>query len=307
MASTKDKVQEVLSEVRTLALGAQILLGFQYQALFRPRFGELPAHARSLGAVAFGLLVAAVALLIAPSALHHIREEGEATRRQHAYTKAMVGAALVLLVPAVGSNVAMTVNLHLGATLAAALGAATAAVAALFWFGIPPMRRSRRPGSHPPDEQGGGDEQVPLKDKPKDLLMEARIVLPGSQALLGLQLAAYLTEAFEKLSPAAKAVHTASMLLIALSMVLLMASAPYHRLAEGGEHTERFDRVGVRFVLGALVPLSLGLAGGLYVVLEKVSGRGGLALLGAAASAVGALLFWFGVPLLARRRPVGAR
>jgi hypothetical protein len=36
MASTKDKVQTALSEVRTLVLGAQILLGFQYQALFTP-------------------------------------------------------------------------------------------------------------------------------------------------------------------------------------------------------------------------------------------------------------------------------
>ena len=86
MASTKDKVQEALSEVRTLALGAQILLGFQYQALFRPRFDELPAYARSLGAVAFGLLVAALALLIAPSAFHRLCEQGEATARQHAYT-----------------------------------------------------------------------------------------------------------------------------------------------------------------------------------------------------------------------------
>ena len=196
----------------------------------------------------------------------------------------------------------------LGATPAAALGAATAAVAAFFWFGIPLMRRSRRPSSHRSGEQeGGGDEQVPLKDKIKDLLTEARIVLPGAQALLGFQLAAYLTEGFEKLSPAAKAVHTASMLLIALSMILLMAPTPYHRLAEDGEHTERFDRVGARLVLGALVPLSLGLAGGLYVVLEKVSGCGGLALLGAAAVAVGAPLLWFAVPLLARRRSAGAR
>ena len=33
MASTKDKVQKALSEVRTLILGVQILFGFQYQSL----------------------------------------------------------------------------------------------------------------------------------------------------------------------------------------------------------------------------------------------------------------------------------
>jgi hypothetical protein len=46
MASTKDKVQTALSEVRTLVLGAQILLGFQYQAVFRPRFEELSGPPR---------------------------------------------------------------------------------------------------------------------------------------------------------------------------------------------------------------------------------------------------------------------
>jgi len=102
-------------------------------------------------------------------------------------------------------------------------------------------------------------------------------------------------------------VHTASLFLIALSMILLMSPAPYHRLAEDGENTEHFDRVGVRFVLGALVPLGLGLAGDLYVVLEKVSGSSGLALLGALAVVVGALLLWFALPLVARRRSGGAQ
>ena len=63
---------------------------------------------------------------------------------------------------------------------------------------------------------------------------------------------AYPAKAFEKLSPVAKVVHTASVLLIALSMILLVAPAPYRRVAQDGEHTERFDRVGVRFVFNAL-------------------------------------------------------
>ena len=48
MVSAKDKVQKALSEVRTLVLGAQILLGFQYQALFLPRFEELPGYGKAL-------------------------------------------------------------------------------------------------------------------------------------------------------------------------------------------------------------------------------------------------------------------
>src|SRR4051794_27205824 len=109
------------------------------------------------------------------------------------------------------------------------------------------MRRSSQPGDHSSDTEGQSNEKVPLTEKISELLSEACIVLPGAQALLGFQFAAYLTEPFEKLSMTAKAVHTVSLLLIALSMILLMSPAPYHRLGENGEDTEHFDRIGVRF------------------------------------------------------------
>jgi hypothetical protein len=307
MASTRDKVQKTLSEVRTLVLGAQILFGFQYQAIFRPRFENLPPYAKLLEAMVFTVMLAIIVLLIAPSPFHRICEKGEATRRQLTYTKIMAGMALVLFAPAIGANVTMTVSIYLGTSLAVLLGVTMAALAAWFWFGIALMRRSIRPGDHSLNMQDRDEEKVPLREKINELLTEARIVLPGAQALLGFQFAAYLTESFEKLSPAAKAVHTGSLFLIALSMILLMSPAPYHRLAENGENTEHFDRIGVRFVLGALVPLGFGLAGDLYIVLEKVSGRSELAILGAVALVIGAFLLWFALPLVARRRSGGAR
>jgi hypothetical protein len=299
MASTKDKVQKALSEVRTLVLGAQILLGFQYQALFRPRFEELPGYAKVLDAVVFVLMLVTIGCLIAPSSFHRISEGGEATRRQHAYTKAMITTALVPFALAIGATFFISTAAYLDTGAALLLGLATTAVAAFFWFGIEYMRRNKR-GLQSQDEQG--DEKVPLNEKINALLTETRIVLPGVQALLGFQLAAYLTEAFGKLSATAKAVHTGSLVLMALAMILLMTPAPYHRLVEDGENTERFDRVGTSFVLAALVPLALALAGDSYVVLEKTLQNVQLALFGAVATVVCALLLWFVAPLLARRR-----
>src|SRR5215213_8314756 len=89
MASLKDKVQKVLSENRTLVLGAQILLGFQYQAVFRPKFDDLPALGKTLEVVALALLLCTILCLIAPSSFHRISEAGESTRRQYAYSKVM--------------------------------------------------------------------------------------------------------------------------------------------------------------------------------------------------------------------------
>ena len=303
MASTKEKLRNALSEVRTLVLGAQILLGFQYQALFRPGFEELPPYAKAMSAVTLAMMLASIACLVAPSPFHRISEGGEATLRQLRYTKLMLTAGLVPFALAIGADVGIATLRYLGPAFAAMCAVATIAVASLLWFGIGLMQRKHEDAREGPAEER--DETVPLKEKISELLTETRIVLPGAQALLGFQLVAYLTEAFEKLSPTAKAVHTVSLFLIALAMVLLMTPAPYHRLAERGEHTERFDRVGVRLVLAALVPLALGLAGDFYVVLEKVSGSGGLALAGAAAVAAGSLVLWFVVPVAGRRHATG--
>jgi hypothetical protein len=300
MAGTKDKVQKVLSEVRNLVLGAQILLGFTYEAVFRPGFDKLPSPAKTLQAVSLALLLVAVACLIAPSSFHRIVERGESTRRQLAYAKLMVGVALLPFGLALGLNLFVSTESFLGPPVAAVTGSLGSAVAFAFWYGIPLMQRRDDRSSKPES-----DEQVPLKEKINELLTESRIVLPGAQALLGFQLGAYLTEGFEKLPQASKLVHTGSLLCIALAMVLLMAPAPFHRIAENGENTERFDKVGVALILAALVPLALGLAGDLYVVLAKISGRAAFAAGGAAAAVIGAYALWFGVPLAARSRRAG--
>lgn len=144
MASTKDKVQTALSEVRTLVLGAQILLGFQYQAVFRPRFEELPGYTKAFESVAFALMMVTVGCLIAPSSFHRISEGGEATRRQLAYTKGMITSALVPFVLAIGATLFIATATYLGTTAALVLGLSTAAVAAFFWFGVERMQRRKR-------------------------------------------------------------------------------------------------------------------------------------------------------------------
>src|SRR5215213_2605101 len=296
MASLKDKVQKVLSENRTLVLGAQILLGFQYQAVFRPKFDDLPALGKTLEVVALALLLCTILCLIAPSSFHRISEAGESTRRQYAYSKVMILLALVPFALALGVNFVMATEASLGLGIALGLGAGAIALPLALWFGVPLMLHDSPQSS---DEQ---DEKVPLQEKINELLTESRIVLPGAQALLGFQLAAYLTEGFDKLSAATKMVHTGSLICIALTMVLLMTPAPLHRIGENGENTERFNKAATALVLASLVPLSLGLAGELYIALEKTLENTRVAWTGAGLFVAGALLLWFLVPLLLNRR-----
>src|SRR3954467_9495312 len=121
MADLKDKVQKVLSENRTLVLGAQILLGFQYQAVFRPKFEELPAFAKGLEILALALLLGTILCLIAPSSFHRISEDGESTGRLHRYAKYMITLALVPFSLALGTNLVMTTERVLGFPMAVAL------------------------------------------------------------------------------------------------------------------------------------------------------------------------------------------
>src|SRR5258708_32677866 len=86
MTRLKAKVTNALNETRMLILGAQILLGFQLNAVFQPRFERLADHARWLDLAGLALMSAAVAFLIAPAPFHRLTESGRDTARLHAFT-----------------------------------------------------------------------------------------------------------------------------------------------------------------------------------------------------------------------------
>jgi hypothetical protein len=92
------------------------------------------------------------------------------------------------------------------------------------------------------------------------------VVLPGAQAPLGFQLTAVLADAFSKLPAGSQYTHLASLLLIAVSIVLLMAPAAFQPSVERGEDSERLHGFSTAMVLTALVPLGLGMAGDVYVL-----------------------------------------
>jgi hypothetical protein len=144
------------------------------------------------------------------------------------------------------------------------------------------------------------EEPTALDAKIRHVLTEARLVAPGAQALLGFQFTAFLVESFEQLPPTSKWVHLASVCCVTLSVIFLMAPAAYHRVAERGENTPRVLHFSSAMVLAATIPLALGIAGDLFVVLQRVTGSPRIGLWGA----IGALIFsyglWFGLSFTAR-------
>ena len=104
-----------------------------------------------------------------------------------------------------------------------------------------------------------------------------------------------------------KIIHAASLFLVALAVVLLMAPAAYHRIVYAGEDTEDMHWVGSALVTMATVPLALGLAGDIYVVIAKIAGSPAAGWLAAALGLVTLIGLWHAYPLavarLRNRRP----
>jgi hypothetical protein len=140
---------------------------------------------------------------------------------------------------------------------------------------------------------------TPLDAKIEQMLTEARVVLPGAQALLGFQLAIVLTQSFEQLPAVSRIMHAASLLLVALAIVMLMTPPAYHRIVYAGEDTEDMHWIGSALVTMATIPLALGLAGDIYVVIAKIAGSPAAGWVAGALGLITLIGLWHAYPLAA--------
>ena len=301
MSGVKDRLKQGLDEIRTVVLGVQILLGFQYEAVFQPGFRRSTALARLLESVGFGLLAASLIALVTAIAFNRLGEQGAMTARQEVLNETVMGLALAPFAAALGLDVFVALDHDLGSVPAAAAGTLLAAAALAFWYGGAVLRPRGRA------TPGRKDEPVSVKDRIGALLTESRIVLPGVQALLGFQFAAYLTDGYGRAPLDARIAHTAGLGLLIMAMILLMAPAAFHRLAERGEDTPRVERVCAILIMAAMAPLGLAISADLFVICRLV----GAARLAALAAAGCAILIsggaWYLFPLSARANRVRVR
>jgi uncharacterized membrane protein len=296
------KVKTALDETRTLILGAQILLGFQCQGAFRPQFDSLPTLSRRLSAVALVLMLLSLGLLVAPSAFHRIADGGESTGRMHRLTGMFAGLALLPFAIALGLDLTLTLDRAWGGLAAGATAGALLAITAVIgWYGAGVYMR-RTQGARERAQaivEWGQRDPGPLHARIEQMLTEARVILPGAQALLGFQLVIVLSSAFDKLPPSSRAIHGFALIAVTLATVLLITPAALHRIVWAGEESEAFLRLGGRITVLALLPLAFGMTGDTYVVLARTMGTMSGAIT-AGVSLLFLLAFWFGIPLVGR-------
>ncbi|MDQ3814536.1 MAG: DUF6328 family protein [Armatimonadota bacterium] len=308
MAKLNDKIENGLNEARTLVLGAQVLLGFQYLSVFREGFEKLPRFAQYLKVGALGLMLIALALLLSPAAYHRIVKEGEDGEDFHRFITRVIGPALLPFAAGFSIDFYIAVEKEAGQVAGILAGLATLAMALFFWYGLEALHKTKREpvikreqsmtDEKEPSQEGG----TPLSNKIKQVMTELRVVLPGVQALLGFQFSAMLTEGFDKLPASSRFVHLSSLAAVALSAILLMTPAAYHRLVEEGENTEHFDHFAGNMLLASMVPLALGVTGDFYVVVRKVTESMPLAVSAAVAMLILFFGLWFGYTLYLKKQ-----
>jgi len=145
-------------------------------------------------------------------------------------------------------------------------------------------------------------EHVSLKDQMRNILEEARMILPGIQALFGFQTIAVFNQRFEDLGVLTKALHLGALALVVVSIGLVMAPAAWHRIVSPDRVSMALVHRSSRYICGALLPLALALALDVGVVVQLATDMA-LASIGCGLAALFILLLlWFGAPFRRRAR-----
>jgi hypothetical protein len=147
-----------------------------------------------------------------------------------------------------------------------------------------------------------------LEREANQVIEEARMVLPGIQALFGFQLVAVFNNRFETaLSPQEQTLHLAALLLVTLAIVLIMAPAAYHRQAERGRVSRYFVDLASNLLTWALAPLIVGIVLDVYLVSRIILKDTGASLVIAAVLFTILVSVWFIFPRIKARRRADSR
>ena len=152
-----------------------------------------------------------------------------------------------------------------------------------------------------------GEQVESLKDEARNVQEEARMVLPGIQALFGFQLIAVFNQPFFGLGELDRMLHLSSLILVAVAIGLIMAPAAYHRIAESGRVSSRWINLATRYIASAMAPLMIAISIDIYIVSKMILNSAAIAVVLGILTACFLGWLWFAVPFMRRARKSGPR
>ena len=143
--SLNDAATHVLEECRTVVPGMQALFGFQLIAVFSAGFKDLSNAERMIHLAALLLVTIAIALVMAPAALHRQSEPMAVSHGFIATSSRLLMASMVPLALGICLDVYLITRIILGSnTVALIVAVLLLGVFVVFWRVIPHAARRRR-------------------------------------------------------------------------------------------------------------------------------------------------------------------
>lgn len=129
----------------------------------------------------------------------------------------------------------------------------------------------------------------------RDIIEEARCILPGLQAVFGFQTIAVFNDRFTDLETYAQLCHLVGLGLMVVAMAMLMTPAVYNR-AQHGRATSRMVCTSRKTIRGGLIPLAVGLSLDMLTVMSLATDRLSLSIAAVVATLVLFVGLWYLLP-----------
>ncbi len=144
-------------------------------------------------------------------------------------------------------------------------------------------------------------EKLTLKEAVEEVLQEARMVLPGVQALFGFQLIAFFNSTYADLSATSKLLHLIAVGLTIISIGLLMAPAAYHRQVERQTVSKNLVCYATSLITIGMAPLAASISLEVYVVTRLALNNSTVSIIAALSAAIFLAIFWYFLPQYFKR------
>jgi Family of unknown function (DUF6328) len=132
-----------------------------------------------------------------------------------------------------------------------------------------------------------------------ELLQELRVALPGVQVLFAFLLAVPFQQNFTKITSFQKDVYFATLILTAISAILLISPSAYHRLTFRYQQKRKLVFYSNRFAIAGLTFLALAMIGAIMLITDVLFGTTAT-IVTCGLVTIGFAFFWFLLPLKRR-------
>jgi hypothetical protein len=139
-----------------------------------------------------------------------------------------------------------------------------------------------------------------LDKRAQNAIEEARMVLPGIQALFGFQLIAVFNQRFPQIPAGQQLLHYCALLLVGAAIGLIMAPAAYHRIVEQHSVSRFFVQLTSIMIATSMLPLLTAISFEIYILGHLVLDNDQASFWIAIATAAFLAMLWYGFPFIAR-------